>query len=64
MEASFTYLAWVASTAATPTPAAAPLLHPGDGEARAAAQPLQVAKPVPGPEPRHGLGSTPRLLLG
>ena len=40
MEASFTYLAWVASTAATPTPAAAPLLHPGDGEARAAAQPL------------------------
>ena len=62
--AMFSYLAGVASTAATPTPAAAPLLHPGDGEARAAAQPLQVAQPVPGPGPRHGLGSTPRLLQG
>ena len=45
----FSYLAGVAAPAATPTPAAAPLLHPGDGEPRAAAQPLQVAQPVPGP---------------
>ena len=60
IEAMQPYLAGVASTAATPTPAAAPLLHPGDGEA----QPLQVAQPVPGPGPSNGLGYTPRLLQG